>query len=88
MSACTHPTGSLRGSVGLQPHQRAFHWLRGINHAALGRFVALDYPGALSLGHTPFLHRGSPSERQRAPGAVQPGALQDLGQAGEAEAAE
>lgn len=69
-------------------HHRAFHWRRALNHAALGRFMALDHPGALSLGHTPFLHRGSPSERQRAPRAVQPGALQDLGQAGEAEAAE
>lgn len=76
------------GSVGLQPHQRAFRWRRALNHAALGRFLALDHPGALSLGHTPFLHWGPPSARQRAPRAVQPGALQDLGQAGEAEAAE
>lgn len=50
--------------------------------------MALDYPGALSLGHAPLLYRGPPRERQRTPRTVQPGALQDLGQAGEAEAAE
>lgn len=76
------------GSVGVQAHQEAFFGWARLNHATLGGFMALDYPGAVGLGHTPFLHRRSLGERQRAPGAVQPGALQDLGQAREAEAAE
>lgn len=60
----------------------------GLNHAALGGFMALDHPGAAGLGHAPVLHRRSPGERQRPPGALQPGALQDPGQAGEAKTAE
>lgn len=58
-------TGTLRGIFG-------WAWL---NHAALGRFMALDYPGAVGLGHAPLLHRWSLGEGQRAPGAVQPRAL-------------
>lgn len=50
--------------------------------------MALDYPGAVGLGHSPLLHRWSLGERQRAPGAVQPRAFQDPGQAGAAQAAE
>lgn len=50
--------------------------------------MALDYPGAFGLGNTPLLHWWSLGEGQRASGAVQPGALQDLGQVGATQAAE
>lgn len=50
--------------------------------------MALDYPGAVGLGHAALLHRRSLSEGQRSPRAVQPGALQDPGQARAAQAAE
>lgn len=60
----------------------------GLNHATLGRFLALDNPGAAGLGHAPVLHRRSPGERQRPSRTLQPGALKDLGQAGEAKTAE
>lgn len=82
---CTHLT--VR-PVGVQAHQAAFDGWTRLKHAALGGFMALDYPGAVGLGHAPILHRRSLGERQWAPGAVQSGALQDLGQAREAEAAE
>lgn len=69
-------------------HQESlFGWAR-LNNATLGGFMALDHPGAAGLGHAPFLHRRSLGERQRAPRALQPGALEDLGQAWEAKAAE
>lgn len=60
----------------------------GLNYATLGRFLALDNPSAASLGHAPVLHRRSLGERQRPSRALQPGALEDLGQAGEAKTAE
>lgn len=50
--------------------------------------MALDYPGAVGLGHPTLLHRWSLGEGQRAPGAVQPRALQDPGQVRAAQAAE
>lgn len=50
--------------------------------------MALDYPGAVGLGHAALLHWWSLGEGQRAPRTVQPGALQDLGKAGAAQAAE
>lgn len=71
-------TGTPRGIFG-------WAWL---NNAALGGFMALDYPGAVGLGHAPLLHWWSLGEGQRAPGAVQSGALQDPGQARAAQAAE
>lgn len=84
---CAHPAGRPAGRWVYRHTKRHFGWAR-LNHAALGGFMALDYPGAVGLGHAPLLHRRSLSERQRAPGAVQPGALQDPGQARAAQAAE
>jgi len=60
-----------------------FRWAR-LHHAALGGVMAMDYPGAVGLGHAPLLHRRSLGEGQRTPRAVQSGALQDPGQAGAA----
>ena len=52
------------GSVVVQAHQAAFDGWTRLKHAALGGFMALDYPGAVGLGHTPILHRRSLGERQ------------------------
>lgn len=73
---CVRTSGrQAGGSVGVRAHQEAFlGWVR-LNHAALGGFMALDYPGAVGLGHAALLHWRSLSEGQRSPGAVQPGAL-------------
>lgn len=80
-------SGKAAGLVGGQTHATRQFWWVWLKHAALGRFMALDYPGAVSLGHTPLLHWRPLGEGQRAPGAVQQGALQDPGQVGATEAA-
>lgn len=74
-------SGRLVGSAGVRAHQESLFWWARLNNATLGWFMALDHPGATGLGHTPFLHWRSLGERQRAPRALQPGALEDLGQA-------
>lgn len=77
--------GTVHLSVQVCAHKVPWWWGTtrviglGVNHATLGRFLALDNPCATGVGHAPVLHWRPLGKRQWPSRSLQPGALKDLG---------